>query len=83
MFYQLLSSLLTKFNIVIVVHELIANVLSTEDEEERERKEIEEIEKHLIRQKIGKTVSLRLLSLLEGWRVSEKRKKKEKYVKDD
>ena len=83
MFYQLLSSLLTKFNIVIVVHELIANVLSTEDEEERERKEIEEIEKHLIRQKIGKTVSLRLLNLLEGWRVSEKRKKKEKYVKDD
>ena len=56
-------------------------MLSTEDEEERERKEIEEIEKHLLRQKIGKTVSLRLLSLLEGWRVSDKRKKKKSMLK--
>ena len=75
-----ISALITKFNIVIVVHELIANVLSTEDEEERERKKMDEIVKHLLRQKIGKkkiyifhhigkTISFILLSLLEGWRV--------------
>ena len=54
-----ISSLLTKFNIVIIVHELIVKLLSTEDEEEKERKELEEMKEALPIQRTGKTTQRR------------------------